>query len=126
MPEAVPAAILFDHFQRLKFPAEQPHNIASSQIASIRSLGNVPVSMAAAEKGEFWAENGEDKKAAGGQDVQNSGFISRPIRLFLMMEATVVQNDIKCGLRSRQMKDIGDVKNDSFGPLYFGQTPSPF
>jgi len=67
MPEPVLTAIFFDDFKHLEFPAEQFYNIASGEIASIGSLGDMPVFPTAAEKRKFRAENRKDKKALWGR-----------------------------------------------------------
>ena len=66
MPKAMLTAIFFDHFQNFEFPAEHSQKIVSSETAPISSLGDMPASLAAAEKAEFWTENGKDKKSVRG------------------------------------------------------------
>ena len=89
-------------------------------------MGDMPLFAAAAEKGEFWAENRKDEKAIVRQYAQNIGFIGRPLRLSLMMEAPVVQNDIKDNFRSRHVEDIGCSENDVLGVLSFGKALCTF
>jgi len=126
MPKAVLTAILLDHFKNLKFPAKQFQNIASSEITSIGSFGDMPVFLAPAEKRKLWAENGKDKKAVCRQDAQDTGFIGSPVYLSLMMEAPVVENDIESRILWRQTEDIRYSKNYSLGSLFLGKTLGTF
>ena len=95
MPKAVLTAILFDHFKDLEVTAEQLQDIAAREISPVGPLCDMPGSATAAEKRELRAEDGKDVEAIGKHDSQNAGLIGGPIRLFLVMEAPIVKNNIK-------------------------------
>jgi len=50
-------------------------------------------------------------------------FLWRPIHLSLMVEAPIIQEDVKRGFRGRQMKDISCSKSYTLDPLFSGQAP---
>jgi hypothetical protein len=123
MPEAVPAAVLFDHLDDLEFPAEESQDIAPRETSAIGSQRDVPVPMAAAEHGKNRAEYRKDKNAAGRQNAQNTGLIGQPVRLFLMMEAAVVQDNVEWDFWGRQTEDIRCSKSNPPETLLSGKAP---
>jgi len=120
MPEAVPT-VLLNQFKHLKITAKQAHNIRPSEIASIGSLGDMPLPTTPVEKAELRAENRKDKKSGRGQDSPKARLISRPIRLLLMMEAPIIKDNVERLVRRGQTEYVRQAKNDSPSLAGLGQ-----
>jgi hypothetical protein len=113
MPEAALILFFLCHSEYLKVPAKQSDNILRPEAPPVSSLGDVPWSAAAPEQAEPRAENRKDKEALWLQDAQDAGQVSRPVCLLLVMEASVIKDDVEARPGQGQTQGIGPAEADT-------------
>jgi len=115
VPEAA-WPVLLDHLDDLGVWPEKIVDFPAHEAPPVGSLGDMPGPTSLAEKPELRSEDGQDVKTLWLQDSQDAGQVLEPIRLFLVMKTTVVQDDIEGGVCKGERENVRPAESDVLPP----------